>query len=207
MHATDNRSTCEWSWLHVKMKLLTGMLTTLSLFRAWSCRYHTALTSRCRFPNCTQYAESHNLLFHFMTHWNQRHQSAALLQKASYYFRSVSLFTSTDGTSRELSAHTSTLLVITTFTLEWLTERDDMRMDGLRSLSESGFAYYIKQCAWVFKSPEKLLTISYMNTLWTARIITIIVFSISISMFVFCFVFVSGLKYVGLLEHEQLQVS
>lgn len=108
-----------------------------------------APTSRCRFTNFNltppQYAESHNLLFHSMTHWYQHHQSAAGLQKAGYYFRSVSLFSSFDGTSCELSTHLGTLLVITTFMLEWLTERFDSRMDGLQSLSVSRFAYHI-QC-------------------------------------------------------------
>lgn len=68
-----------------------------------------------------QYAESHNLLFHSATHWYQHHQSAAFLQKASYYFRSVRLFSSIDGTFHELSTHIVTLLVITTFKLDWLT--------------------------------------------------------------------------------------
>lgn len=123
------------------MKLLTGILTTLSHLRLRSCHYHTALTSRCRFANFTQYAESHNLLFHSMTHCYQHHQSAVFLQKTSYYFRSVSLFSFIDGTSCELS--TRTLLVITTFTLEWLTEWNNVRVDGLQSLTLSGFAYYI----------------------------------------------------------------
>lgn len=69
-----------------------------------------------------------------MTHWYRRHQSAALVQRASYYFSSFSLFISIDGTSRELSTHMGTLSVITTFMQEWLTEWDDTRMDGLQSL-------------------------------------------------------------------------
>lgn len=88
-------------------------------------------SSKCRFSSFTQCADSYNLLFHFMSHWYQHHQSAPLLQKDGYSFGSFSLFIPIDGTSCELSAHRGTFLVTTTFRLEWSD-----RMEGLQSLSE-----------------------------------------------------------------------
>lgn len=69
----------------------------------------------------------------FSTPWHTD-IGAINLRKVSYYSRSVILFISIDGTSRELSTHKGTLLVITTFTLKWLTERNDIRMDGLQNV-------------------------------------------------------------------------
>lgn len=85
-----------------------------------------------------QYAEGDNLSFHSMTHWYQHHQSAAFLQKVSYYFRSVSLFSSWGGAVCRLSTHKGTLLVLTTFMLERLTVCYNMRMNG-RQLCSMGF--------------------------------------------------------------------
>ncbi len=196
----------------MKMKLLTETLTTLSHFRLLPCHYQTALTSRCRLPNFTQYAESHNLLFRFMTHWYQHHQSASLLQKASYYFRSVSLFNSIDGTSHELSTHIGTLLVITTFILEWSTEHYDIRMDGLQSSSDSEFAYILQHA---FLGYLKALKTYFLNHALTISYGVLREHMINCqscnnnSFFhkgnLWVFVFCQGdLKYVGLLELERV---